>query len=105
MKSKVTILAATAIASLNSMNIQAEEVQQVKCYCLAEAGANDCASADGIHSCAGQATEDFNCQEWKLKPEEECLDEDGLLEPKAGYKQVPTIKTEPNNKVLNSKPE
>ena len=37
---------------------------KVKCYGVAKAGANGCASADGSHSCAGQATKDKDPNEW-----------------------------------------
>ncbi|MBX9630557.1 MAG: DUF2282 domain-containing protein [Burkholderiales bacterium] len=36
-----------------------------KCLGVAKAGANDCASANGSHSCAGQAKKDNDPNEWK----------------------------------------
>ena len=36
----------------------AEDSETEKCYGVAKAGANDCGSKIGGHSCAGQATED-----------------------------------------------
>lgn len=36
-----------------------------KCYGVAKAGENSCASANGSHSCQGQAKVDMDGQEWK----------------------------------------
>ena len=36
-----------------------------KCYGVAKAGANDCASVTGSHSCAGQAKTDNDPGDWK----------------------------------------
>ena len=36
-----------------------------KCLGVAKAGANDCASVNGSHSCAGQAKKDNDPNEWK----------------------------------------
>jgi len=36
-----------------------------KCYGVAKAGQNDCASARGTHSCAGQAKGDDDAGDWK----------------------------------------
>ncbi len=43
-----------------------------KCYGIAKAGKNDCASADGAHSCAGHATTDNSKHEFKLVATGEC---------------------------------
>lgn len=48
-----------------------------KCYGVAEAGKNDCASADGSHSCAGHATKDNDANEWKFVAKGECVKMDG----------------------------
>ena len=36
-----------------------------KCFGIAKAGQNDCASVMGTHSCAGQAKKDLDPTEWK----------------------------------------
>lgn len=41
-----------------------------KCYGVAKAGKNDCAA--GAHSCAGQATKDFDKTAWVLVPVGTC---------------------------------
>ena len=54
--------ASTATAATPSM---AGSADTEKCYGVAKAGQNDCAAADGSHSCAGQATTDNAPVEWK----------------------------------------
>lgn len=41
------------------------KVEQEKCYGVAKTGANDCASSNGSHGCAGQAKTDNDPTEWK----------------------------------------
>ena len=41
------------------------KVAQEKCYGVAKTGANDCASSNGSHGCAGQAKTDNDPTEWK----------------------------------------
>ena len=43
-----------------------------KCYGIAKAGANDCASATGSHSCAGTATKDNDKGDWKYVDKGTC---------------------------------
>jgi uncharacterized membrane protein len=39
-----------------------------KCFGIAKAGANDCASANGSHSCAGMSKVDADPTEWVYVP-------------------------------------
>jgi uncharacterized membrane protein len=43
-----------------------------KCYGIAKAGQNDCASANGSHSCAGQSKTDGGAAEWKFVAKGTC---------------------------------
>jgi len=43
-----------------------------KCYGIVKAGKNDCAAADGTHSCAGLAKNDASGNEWVLLPVNTC---------------------------------
>jgi uncharacterized membrane protein len=43
-----------------------------KCFGVAKAGANDCASATGSHSCAGTATKDNDAGDWKYVEKGTC---------------------------------
>jgi uncharacterized membrane protein len=48
-----------------------------KCYGIAKAGQNDCATADGSHSCAGQAKFDNGVYEWKYVAKGTCVSKEG----------------------------
>lgn len=52
-----------------------------KCYGVAKAGENHCASADGAHSCAGQAKTDNDPNEWKYVPSGTCAEMGGTTTP------------------------
>jgi uncharacterized membrane protein len=54
-----------------------------KCYGIAKAGKNDCASADASHSCAGQAKADNGAAEWKYVAKGTCEKEGGKTTPPA----------------------
>ena len=45
---------------------------QEKCFGIAKAGQNDCASATGSHSCAGQASKDNDKADWKYVDKGTC---------------------------------
>jgi uncharacterized membrane protein len=50
-----------------------------KCFGVAKAGQNDCASANGSHSCAGQAKTDMSPTEWKYVAKGTCEKAGGKL--------------------------
>ena len=52
-----------------------------KCYGIAKAGKNDCASADASHSCAGQSKVDNGASEWKYVANGTCEKEGGKTTP------------------------
>ncbi|MBB3942554.1 putative membrane protein [Sphingorhabdus rigui] len=54
-----------------------------KCYGIAKAGQNDCADANGVHSCAGQAKADKSATEWKYVAKGTCEKERGKTTPPA----------------------
>ena len=54
-----------------------------KCYGVAKAGQNDCASVIGSHSCAGQAKVAFDSREWRYVPSGTCKQLKGLSEEEA----------------------
>ena len=49
---------------------RADDAAKEKCFGVAEAGKNDCAT--GKHSCAGQAKTDKAADEWKHVPKGQC---------------------------------
>ena len=50
----------------------AADASKDKCYGIAKAGQNDCASATGAHSCAGTATKDNDAGDWKYVAKGTC---------------------------------
>jgi uncharacterized membrane protein len=50
----------------------ADEKGKEKCFGIAKAGKNDCASATGTHSCAGQAKIDKAPEEWNYVAKGTC---------------------------------
>lgn len=83
---KMTLTAALAGAvALSAMAATpASAADKEKCYGVAKAGENHCASASGSHSCAGHATMDYDGQEWKSVPAGTCVEMGGSLEPFEG---------------------
>lgn len=61
-------VAGTAYAEGSASAVSAKE----KCYGIAKAGQNDCASTTGSHSCAGQAKVDNSPVEWKYVAKGTC---------------------------------
>jgi len=51
---------------------------KVKCYGVAKAGQNDCATSS--HSCAGAAKADNDPADWKTMPKEACEKAGGKIE-------------------------
>jgi uncharacterized membrane protein len=52
--------------------------EKEKCFGIAKAGQNDCASIAGVHSCAGQAKVDMDKGEWKYVAKGTCKDMKGM---------------------------
>lgn len=63
---KVEVTAAAA------MPAAVDPAKSDKCFGIAMAGKNDCASKTGSHSCAGQATKDKDPNEWKYVDKGTC---------------------------------
>jgi len=66
-----TALAAVCVAG----TAQAADAGSVKekCFGIAKAGQNDCASVMGTHSCAGQSKKDMDPTEWKYVAKGTCV--------------------------------
>jgi len=58
-----TLATALALAVGQAQAADARPAQE-KCFGVAKAGANDCAAANGSHSCAGQAKVDKDANDW-----------------------------------------
>lgn len=78
---------ASALASALALSLAAPAAAQPakdqgpkheKCYGVAKAGQNDCASLSGTHSCAGQSKADNAVTDWKYVAKGTCKDMKGL---------------------------
>ncbi|MFZ6845970.1 DUF2282 domain-containing protein [Undibacterium sp. RuTC16W] len=78
-------LIAVALASLvgSTVALAAEPAKTEKCFGIAKAGQNDCATKTGSHSCAGQGKKDMDPNEWKKVPAGTCEKMGGKLDSKA----------------------
>ena len=68
-----------AVVAVPSGASAADEGKE-KCFGVSKAGENGCASANGGHSCAGQAKADHDGHEWKLVEAGTCTKMGGKLE-------------------------
>jgi uncharacterized membrane protein len=79
MNQRVMIAAAAAsLMSLAMVATPAAAQEKEKCFGIAKAGQNDCASISGVHSCAGQSKVDMDKGEWKYVAKGTCKDMKGL---------------------------
>ncbi len=82
----VSIMAAASAALAQTAEDKQDlpQMKKEKCFGIVKAGKNDCAAADGSHSCAGLAKNDGGGQDWVLLPSGTCTRIlGGLIEPKA----------------------
>jgi uncharacterized membrane protein len=73
-----------SIAILGAINIAfaSDNIKPMeKCYGIAKAGENDCKNLSNTHSCAGQATIDYDKGEFKVVPKGQCTKMNGTIEP------------------------
>ncbi|MES2742187.1 MAG: DUF2282 domain-containing protein [Pseudomonadota bacterium] len=63
---------ATICAASAGSAAAADNADKEKCFGVAKAGQNDCASASGSHSCAGQSKADMDAGEWKYVAKGTC---------------------------------
>ena len=81
------MIAATAAAvmslSLSLVAAPAAAQEKEKCFGIAKAGQNDCASIIGTHSCAGQSKVDMDKTEWKFVAKGTCKEMKGLTQDEA----------------------
>jgi uncharacterized membrane protein len=83
-------LVSSALAAALSLGLvaqaQAADTAKEKCYGIAKAGQNDCATANGSHSCAGQSKADKDANEWKYVAKGTCEKEGGMTKAPAAKK-------------------
>ena len=80
---KRTLIALTAASVLGMVAAPAMAQEKEKCFGIAKAGQNDCASISGSHSCAGQSKVDMDKGEWKYVAKGTCKDMKGLSQEEA----------------------
>jgi uncharacterized membrane protein len=76
------IIASSTLASVLTLALvqaQAADVAKEKCFGIAKAGQNDCASPTGSHSCAGQGKTDKAPDDWKYVAKGTCEKMGGSL--------------------------
>ncbi len=67
-----------ALGLVGQVSAQDKSKAREKCYGIAKAGQNDCASLSGSHSCAGQSKVDNAPDEWKYVPAGTCKQMKGM---------------------------
>ncbi|USX25652.1 DUF2282 domain-containing protein [Oxalobacteraceae bacterium OTU3CINTB1] len=82
-KRQALIAAALATVCVTAAAVD-QDTPKEKCFGIAKAGQNDCAAANGTHSCAGQSKVDNAATEWKYVAKGTCE--------KAGGKTTPPAK-------------
>lgn len=81
MSKKTNTVIAVALAGLVSSGLAAAAPEKMeKCYGVAKAGQNDCASKTGGHACAGQSKKDNSLNDWKNVPAGTCVSSGGKLD-------------------------
>lgn len=84
------LIAATAAAvmSVSMLAVPVSAQEKEKCFGIAKAGQNDCSSASGAHSCAGQSKVDMDLSEWKYVAKGTCKTMKGLTADEAKAQSV-----------------
>ena len=62
----IIVSSAVAAACLSQSALGAEVKGKEKCYGIAKAGENGCASANGAHTCSGLSRVSYSGEEWTL---------------------------------------
>lgn len=66
-------LCAATVGSASASPSASAAAEKEKCYGIAKAGQNDCATASGSHSCAGQSKTSKDPAEWKYVAKGTCV--------------------------------
>ena len=74
---------AFAADSMEKDSMAKDSMAKEKCFGIAKAGQNDCASTTGVHSCAGQSKMDMDKAEWKFVAKGTCKSMKGLTQDEA----------------------
>jgi len=79
------LIVGSALAGLVALGTASGVLAQEKerCFGIAKAGQNDCASSKGTHDCAGRAKVDNDPNDWKSVAKGTCEKMGGKLQPAA----------------------
>jgi len=77
---------ALAADSMEKDSMAKDSMAKEKCFGIAKAGQNDCASTTGVHSCAGQSKVDMDKAEWKYVAKGTCEKMGGMMKAPAKMK-------------------
>lgn len=67
-----SVLAMGVVAATSAPAFAADKPPMEKCYGIAKAGKNDCASKTANHACAGQSTKDGDKNSFLVVPKGTC---------------------------------
>ena len=81
-----TVALVLAAAQASALHAETAGAGKEKCFGIAKAGQNDCASVMGTHSCAGQAKKDMDPTEWKYVAKGTCAQAGGTTSVPKGAK-------------------
>lgn len=76
---RAALISVVALGAAVQTAVAADAPAKEKCFGVAKAGANDCASSNGSHSCAGQAKKDMDPTDWKYVAKGTCEGMKGKL--------------------------
>jgi uncharacterized membrane protein len=78
-----SVIALALLAAAAPPSDAAADKEKEKCFGIAKAGKNDCATADGSHACSGLSKLDKAPNEWKYVAKGSCEKEGGKTAPPA----------------------
>ncbi|MBS0193590.1 MAG: DUF2282 domain-containing protein [Proteobacteria bacterium] len=80
-RNAMLLAAAASLFALSTATLAADKdhADQEKCFGVAKAGQNDCASKSGSHACAGQSKKDNDPGDFKFVAKGTCKTMGGML--------------------------
>ena len=80
-RNALLLAAAAGLFAVSTSALAADDhADQEKCFGIAKAGKNDCASASGTHACAGQAKKDNDPGDFKYVAKGSCAKMGGKMD-------------------------
>ncbi len=76
-KEALLLFVAAGLLPVSALATGTAGTEKEKCFGVAKAGQNDCASVLGVHSCAGMSKKDKDPTEWKSVAKGTCTQAGG----------------------------